>query len=186
MIRTFIAIKIDSILEKDFWQLQQELKKKLTAGRPKWVEPQNMHLTINFLGEIKEELIPLIEASLQTGLKEIKPFILSFCGLGVFPNLRKPRVLWSGINEGKDSVSKIYNFTQDSLSSIGFSQTNKCYHPHLTLARFREPVPFADISSVVKETSFSSSMITVKGITLFQSILRRQGSQYIPLKEILF
>jgi len=102
MIRLFIALELSKNQKKEVGGFQETAKKHLSNVR--WVKPDNIHLTLKFLGETSEERVEAIKGAIDNASAGFKPFLTRFAGSGVFPSEQKARVLWIGINEGKDRV----------------------------------------------------------------------------------
>ena len=105
-IRTFIAIRLTDELRENLRTFANKFKK--VPGNIKWVDPQNMHLTLHFLGDVKAELIPKIMTACQVAVREVPPFKIDFVGSGVFPNFKQPKVIWAGIKDSEKILNKFH------------------------------------------------------------------------------
>jgi len=145
----------------------------------KWVEADNLHITLRFLGEVDEGRIPDISSAAEDAAKYQKQFKVILGRLGAFPNPRKARVFWWGLEKGAEESATLFTNLERGLVAMGFNPERKRYHPHITLARLRNPTQLPiDSFSVVKDLSF-----TTDGFTLFQSTLTPQGPIYKIVKE---
>ena len=131
--RLFIAISLNSQLQQELTELQDKFKH---LSNVRWVKSQNIHLTLNFLGEVNEGKIPLIKEAMQRAVPGTSPFLISFGGLGVFPNLKAPRVIWLGLKP-EEEVVFLQQRLEKELSRIGFIAEKRKFHPHLTLGRVK-------------------------------------------------
>ncbi|MCM8766279.1 MAG: RNA 2',3'-cyclic phosphodiesterase [Candidatus Omnitrophica bacterium] len=181
--RTFIAVEISEEVRKEIVQIQEELKK--TEADVKWVESKNMHLTLKFLGEVEAEKIELIKENLRRITQEIKSFEIAFQGLGVFPNLEFPRVVWVGIEKGKEEMVKLAMKIDDELQKLGFPKERRPFSCHLTLGRVRSSKNRDKLKRAIKEReNFKiKSIMDLKECILFRSQLTPAGPIYTALAQ---
>lgn len=173
--RTFIALEIpDNVKEKIFLSLNEERKKWRGV---KWVEKENLHITLKFLGEVKEEKIPLISKVLDEVSERFKSFRLSLNVLGAFPTLKNPRIFWIGISP-EEKVKEIFEFIEKKLKKLGFEKEKREFHPHITVARVKKRGNF-NIGEKKLGDGFE-----IKEVILFKSELRPEGPLYTPLKRV--
>ena len=178
MIRTFLAIRPDDTVLERVAEMQTKLG---DAGADvRWVSRDSMHLTIHFLGDVRESELPEIERGLSEGLANLAPFDLECRGLGVFPNQKRPRVVWVGLaGEGLDRLA---GSVETVLSPLGFPPEERDFTPHITIGRLRSARGTENLVRALKanaESSFGTSRID--SMTLFKSQLRADGSVYTPL-----
>ncbi|MBS7658158.1 MAG: RNA 2',3'-cyclic phosphodiesterase [Candidatus Bathyarchaeia archaeon] len=181
-IRCFIAIDVDqkNVIEKilSIQKVLEESKVDL-----KLVEPQNIHLTLKFLGEINEEKVKkVIEA-----IKDIqfKPFKIILKGLGVFPTINYPRVLWVGVTNGFKEISLIFLKLEDKLAKLGFPKEERGFSPHLTIARVKSGKEKTELIKVLEKFKNEEiGEVPVESIKLKRSILTSKGPIYSTLFEI--
>lgn len=179
-IRTFIAIELNKEAHAELASLQAVLKK--SDADVKWVDPQIIHLTLKFLGDIDDKKIKDVQKLLSDVAKNSKPFVLSLKELGAFPKLDYPRVIWVGVDEGKDEASRLAKELEDKLEKIGIPKEDREFHPHITLGRVKSPKNKDRLKSIIETTKFEpSSKIDVDCLTLFKSQLTPQGPIYTPL-----
>ncbi|MBN2603679.1 MAG: RNA 2',3'-cyclic phosphodiesterase [Candidatus Thermoplasmatota archaeon] len=178
--RGFIAIDIEpfSIL-KNF---QQDIKK--TGANVKLVEPENVHITLKFIGDTPEEQIDEICEIISSTVAEIKPFEIRLKGAGVFPNESYLKVIWVGMSP-VDTISTISKILDEKLASLGFEKEKKNFSPHLTIGRVRSAQNKDELIKVIekyKEITFKT--FQVSSIKLKKSQLTPKGPIYSNLKEI--
>lgn len=180
--RTFIAIDLDKKIKESLSSLIEKLREKNQSIR--WVKREGMHLTLKFLGEIKEEKRPLIENVLEKVISNTQPFSLKIKGTSYFPLGRKnPRVLWTGV-EAEETLTSLQQRLESELEKIGFPREKREFHPHLTLGRVKAPSYIQETLRELeryKESIFGE--MTVNKITLFQSTLKPSGAEYKVLSE---
>ena len=175
--RAFVAVEIsDQHVLSSISKFQSELKIK---AKP--VEPQNLHFTLQFLGEISEENCQKIKGALKT--IEFSSFHVNFQGIGAFPKIKYPRVIWIGTDDfGGKALMNLANKVETVLSPLGFSSDKK-FKSHITIFRIKNKIE--DISKELekcKEFEFGSQEISK--IKLKQSVLTPQGPLYSDLEEI--
>lgn len=182
-IRTFIAIEIPDSLRHELSQLQQDLRE--SGADAKWVGPQNLHLTLKFLGDTPEEKIKDIKEVLCKIAGETGGCEVNFAGLGVFPKLDFPRVIWVGIEKGKENLIRLAGIIEERLSKLGFPEEKRTFSAHLTLGRVRSPKNKDRLKKIIEErTNFKAkNLMNVNKIILFRSQLTPQGPIYTKLTE---
>jgi 2'-5' RNA ligase len=143
-----------------------------------------MHLTLKFLGEIKEEKVPEIESILDRAVRNHQPFSLKIKGTGYFPLKKKiPRVLWTGV-EADETLFSLQQRLESELEKVGFPREKREFHPHLTLGRVKVPSSVQEtVHELEKHKELVFGEMTVNKITFFQSILKPSGAEYNALSE---
>lgn len=186
-IRSFIAIELPQNVKNELAQLRSELEK---TEHPfiKWVNPESIHLTLKFLGNIPFKQVAEIANAIEQAAKGILPFHLELSDLGVFPSTKQPRVLWVGIKGEIDNLLNLQRNIDSALAPLGFAEEKRSFTPHLTLARVREGATLADrknFGGLVLSTSFASSYpLSVETINLMRSQLTPQGAIYTRLVTV--
>ncbi len=183
MIRTFLAILPSAQTLEAVGSFQSELRE--TGGDVRWVEPASMHLTIQFLGDVRESEIAGIERSLAQSFREQPPIEIELRGSGAFPNLKKPRVLWIGLRSG--GLASLAERTEIALAPLGFPAEERDFSPHITLGRLRSPRGIEQLIALLREShdrAFGTSRI--EHAILYKSELRSTGSIYTPMAELPF
>jgi len=186
LIRTFVAVTLPEPLTILVSEVQQTLKAQ--GLRIAWVPPGNVHLTLKFLGDIEPADIDPIAAVMSECSQRIVPLTLSARGLGVFPDLRRPRVVWLGIT---GDVPQLIAFQQDldtRLVAIGkgrFKPEERPFKGHLTLGRIKVRLDSDILLKALRETGRVAHVFTVKAVHLIQSRLTPSGSIYMPLRSVM-
>jgi 2'-5' RNA ligase len=181
-LRCFIAIEIPDSIRGEIGNLIETLRKY--SVDVKWVDHNNIHLTLKFLGKTPEDLIPGINDSLQKVALSYEPLYIKICSTGLFPNKKYPRVIWVGI-EDSEVLERLQKDIDISMASLGFQREERAFHPHLTVGRVRSQKGMAEMIDELenfKEKDFG--IITVSMIKLMLSELRPTGAQYSCLREI--
>ena len=182
MIRAFIAIEIDPQPVRQISAMITDLKPRIAGIR--WVPQANFHLTLKFLGDIEENKIEPIAEALELVLRPFPRFTINAKDLGVFPDLKRPRVLWIGL-EGK-KLLELASKVETALDSLGFVPEKKGFKPHLTVGRWRQfdRASRKFLEELEKWQGHEFGESTVAEVILFQSELRREGAIYHRLRVV--
>ncbi len=174
--RLFIAVPLPDDARELLCGLQDKLRSEVK--RAAWVQRDAMHVTVRFLGETDEGLVPEIDEVLREGLAEHPPFEAILRGGGAFPNARRPKVFWVGLEDGH-RFSQLAHAANLSLSALGFPAVHKPFRPHATLCRLRGPW----LSGLPKELSGLGELgrFTIDRLVLYQSTLNPAGADHTPL-----
>jgi len=180
--RTFLAADIDNKVNekiKDFMDRCRQMDRSV-----KWGKTDTNHITIYFFGEVDEKNIKVLEGAVSDALKRITPFKASAARISAFPSMKGPRVFWIGIENSTHGLEKIYETIKTELpgKKIKVNIESKDYTPHLTIGRVKgrcDPETIRRLSAS-SEKEFGSFVIDK--ITLYQSILRKEGPVYSPVK----
>ncbi|NTU43068.1 MAG: RNA 2',3'-cyclic phosphodiesterase [Nitrospirales bacterium] len=177
--RCFIAIEISQPIRDALGEMMKGLK-AISRGI-KWVPAGNIHLTLKFLGEVKEELIPEIRKRLAEVCNSHSPAALAIRGAGAFPNLRSPQVIWVGCGDSPE-LKVLYEAIEEAMSGLGFEKERRKFSPHLTLGRVREQ---RGLEPVMKELQLLKDQdwgtVEVGAVALMQSVLKPSGAEYTPV-----
>lgn len=182
-IRTFIALDMPDDVLAVVKERQRALKK---AGIVmKWVRPESIHLTLQFLGDIDKELIGAIQAGMDRSAKDFSPFSLSVKGLGAFPNLKRPRVLWMGLSGQMDRLRGLKNRISEELILLGFPPEKRPFKGHLTIGRIKGDIDTVQLlHAMSSQTDSGSPVFRVDSVCLYKSQLTPRGAVYTKLAEV--
>lgn len=180
-IRSFIAFDIENaqVLER-VMQMQKILAE--TGADLKLVEPENIHITMRFLGNITQTMVDKVYEE----MKKVKftPFDVKIRGVGAFPNIHHPRVLWAGITQGAEQLRAIFSQLEPNLRRLGFAPDPKGFSPHLTIARVRSGRNKAQLAKRLEENlNFEFGVVRANCLRLKKSDLTPKGPIYSTLKE---
>lgn len=185
-VRSFIAILLPDELRLGLGKLQVRLK---TGNKPwiKWADPNGIHLTLKFLGNVPLDRISEISRAMTEAAREIPPFHLKTQGLGAFPNLKRVQVVWLGLGGELDKLGQLHKQIESGLSRLGFTPEARAFKAHLTLARLRReasPDERQGLGQLIAGTKFDESYtIKVDTISLMRSQLTREGARYSQLSS---
>ncbi len=181
-IRSFIAIPLRAEIIFRIGKTQKELR--TLSADVKWVNPQSIHLTLKFLGNIEEKKVEEITQGIQEGIKGFKPWPVMVKNMGAFPSLRNPRVVWIGIEDQVGQLVKLQNEIEKEMSKLGFEEEKRPFSAHLTLGRVRSPKGKDELAKyLLDERERDFGEIRVERVIFFKSELKPTGAVYTILKE---
>lgn len=149
----------------------------------KWVEEENFHLTLKFLGEVDPGRLGEVAGALRSAVREVPAFRFQATGTGAFPSPRRARVIWVGVGEGTSQLRHLAARVDAELARLGFPPEERPFTPHLTLGRVRSPRGLDELARLLEGARFPALEVTVDGIVLFQSVLGRAGPLYTALNR---
>lgn len=180
--RTFIAIPLPPEVRALLDEMQKTLRSFGT--NVKWTAIPSIHLTLKFLGEIEPASLPRLVESLGAATASERPFALRLHGLGGFPNLHSPRVIWCGLDGELPTLESLQKEVEMACVDAGFPPEERPFHPHLTLGRVRDKTNLQPLVDYIKIGSALEHTFAVKDFNVYQSILRPQGALYTVLEKI--
>ncbi|HCG76477.1 MAG: RNA 2',3'-cyclic phosphodiesterase [bacterium (Candidatus Ratteibacteria) CG_4_10_14_3_um_filter_41_18] len=182
--RVFISVEIPEGAKEKFTSINNLLRRNNLPL--KLVRIGNLHLTLKFLGEISEERLKEIIKSCQIIGQQFSPFSLSFKGIGIFPSIKEPRVIWAGVEEGAEGLKKINRLLEEELEKKDFPREEREFQGHLTIARVKRPMirneALKDLIRKFEDYQFCS--FPVSYFNVMESQLKKEGPIYTCLKEI--
>lgn len=175
--RMFVAIELD-----DSASALRASARQAQALPPtfKFVKPDQLHLTLVFLGDVASPLSDRIIAAMQQPIDDVPPFHMAFGGLGVFPPRGAPRVLWLGVSEGEREVIALQRTVARRMEALGIQPEDRPFHPHLTIGRWRQSRP-SDRPTLRSDAHTSTAGMSVDRVTLFESRLSSKGPTHVAL-----
>lgn len=185
-IRLFLALELSQEIHNRLSILINDLKEDSSASI-RWVNPENIHLTVKFLGDTPAQKLAAIQQAAAECCKSSRSFKMTVKGTGVFPSGRQPRVLWAGLEAGRELID-LYRSLDSGMVELDFRKENRPFSPHLTLARINEYSNVVGLDDTLqklfrnKDSEFGAVMI--RRVTLFQSTLTREGPIYSPLARL--
>ena len=186
-IRSFIAIELPPDVKKALTRVQDRLK-AADEKNVKWVEPENLHLTIQFLGNIETAAIGNITAAIEKAASGTRHFQLEVGGLGAFPNLHRVQTIWTGLAGDIDKLARLQKDIGANLTPLGFPPETRPFAPHLTLGRARDfirPEERASLGRLIESMPFNAKFkVDVTAVNLMKSQLTRQGPIYSKLATV--
>jgi 2'-5' RNA ligase len=184
-IRTFIAIEIPGDIISKLGDLQLGLKKY--GFKIRWVQSENIHLTLKFLGDVEETNFDEIAEALSKTADGYTEMSLKAKGIGVFPSIKRPRVLWVGLTGQLESLVKLQNTLDKNLKTLGFPEEKRPFKGHLTIGRIKGKIntkKFGD--ALLTFRGFETETFAVGRIILYKSELKPAGAVYTKLADASF
>ena len=182
MIRLFIALTISDDVKTKLGKIIQHLQSK--NSDVKWVTPNNLHLTIKFIGNCDQAQVSGIITQLEQAASVHSPVQSSFTGLGGFPSLEKPKVIWIDIEKNREQIISLAKDVDQSLTMIGFEKDSKLFKPHLTLGRVKKDIKSVGSMSFLKEIKRADIDTCFDSLELIHSTLTQRGPIYKTLHKI--
>lgn len=190
-LRAFIAVEVTEAVAERAGAIIERLRAG-GVGDVKWVQPRHFHLTLKFLGATRRSDLPALAEALRGVAGRAAPFSLALAGVGAFPSVRRPRVVWLGASAGGEALAGLASATEDACAMLGWTREEKPYHPHLTLGRTRErrggpssrhpASPEALTRALERESGAEAGETRVERIVLVRSDLQRGGPVYTVLE----
>jgi 2'-5' RNA ligase len=177
--RLFIAIPLPKPTDQYLADIIRSLRKP--GDGIKWVDPRNIHLTLRFLGDTDERLVPSICKEISDVASICRVAECTLGRVGAFPNLNRPRVIWIGLETNVDMLKNVASKLEQRVRAIGFAPEDKPFKPHLTLGRVREGTPLVSVDTEAASRFAPPEPVRVDRMILFQSTLTPQGPVYKPL-----
>lgn len=178
--RLFLAIDLPERVRSELGAMVTLFRKH--GADVKWSEPQHLHLTLRFLGEVDEEVLGRLSKSLASLAGATQPFQLRLATLGGFPDLQRPKILWVGAEQGKDDVQRLAGAVETAVQGLGFKPEPHPFSPHVTLGRVRGPRNLQSLIGEIKWMPFTSGYrFEVDHLALYKSTLRTDH----PIHEVI-
>jgi 2'-5' RNA ligase len=184
-VRAFIAVELPEEVKLFLKELSEELG---AFGREvRWTRPQGIHLTLKFLGNVRKDALDSICERASVAFSDMKPVRLGVHGLGAFPGLNKPRVIWAGLKDETGTAALLAEKIESLLEPLGFKREKRPFRPHLTLGRVKSRGINPDLkTAIVQKMDLSGPSFVADGAILFRSILKPSGAEYEALHRFDF
>jgi 2'-5' RNA ligase len=191
-VRAFVAIGLGEELKRELVAIQRRLGeaaiKRQIRWLVRWVAPQNIHLTLKFLGEVDAARIPELTTALHGATENIESFTLTVRDLGCFPSAKRPNVIWAGLNGQLPSLVEFARRVEDAFGALGFPREARPFSPHLTLGRIKRearPPERAAIGETVEQFAAKElGIIAARAVHLIRSDLKPDGPIYSTLSTV--
>ncbi len=187
VVRSFIAIHLPADVRAELTSLEDKLKARRHPF-VKWVDPEIMHLTLKFLGNVTVDSIPQIIEAMSSVAQAHYPFKLEVSGTGAFPNWQHPQVVWVGVGGESDKLNALHRDLESALSPMGFTPESRSFSAHLTLGRLRDRVTTDDrrrFAEFAQKISFEAChQFEVNAIRLMRSQLTPTGPIYSEMAAV--
>lgn len=180
-IRAFLAIDPPAVVLENIQAMQNRFKKSI-QGVIRWVRPEGIHLTLKFFGDISAHDAENISEVIAKRTTAVPPFALEIIGLGAFPDVTRPRVIWLGITGQLGSLLSLQKDLEEEFFILGFPKEDRPFRAHLTMGRVKVPKGIIGLAPAVEAGgNLTAGNFTVGEVTLFQSSLSPRGAIYTKL-----
>jgi RNA 2',3'-cyclic 3'-phosphodiesterase len=183
--RCFVAIELPGEIHERLAELQEQLNRFGRAVR--WTDPYQIHLTMKFLGEVPEQQVAEVCELATEIANDHAACQLKVAGTGCFPPGGAVRVIWAGLERLPQSLVDCHRACEKGFAGMGFKKENRAFRPHLTLGRVKDHSVSREVREVLEEwQDFVGGEFTAEGLTVFQSVLKREGPTYLQLAHAPF
>jgi 2'-5' RNA ligase len=176
--RIFCAVELPNSLREKLAQHIRRLRRAVPQVRASWSRPDNIHLTIKFLGEIHKSRVPNLSKAVELVAESFSAFPVIAERTGVFPTQGPPHVVWIGSTDVAGKLARLHNRVEDECAAAGFPKDKRRFHPHLTLARLRKPEGTGALAAAHIELGFEPVEFNLTKLSVIRSELRSEGSEY--------
>jgi len=184
-VRCFIAVDLSDEVRSALESVQERLRARARKADLRWGDPAGMHLTLQFLGEVSDALLAEVRSAVATAATSVSPLELACRGLGAFPGLTRPRVVWAGIRGAVGDLGRLAAACQRACEPLGFVPEKRPFRGHVTLARVRSPRGFGPLARAIESAADDDfGAWTAAEVVLYRSHLRRTGAVYEALDRV--
>lgn len=187
-IRCFIAIELDDELKRALAEIQRDLKSEPASKFVRWIAPDGIHLTLKFLGEVEATRVTQLLEAMQRASRGIAAFELDARGLGCFPDLARPNVVWVGVEGVVESAQQIAHRVEEECARLGFARDARGFTPHLTLGRVKKearPNERKQIGEMIRGMEANEiGRLNVSTLYLMKSDLQPSGAIYSVMGKV--
>lgn len=186
-VRAFIALELPPVTHEALADVQERLSQQAPRGSVRWVKPNNIHLTLKFLGQVPTAQIDTISLALQRAVADIRVFPFEVMSAGCFPDATRPRVIWVGVDEPSGALQSLQRAIESAIAPLGYPTESRAFQPHLTLGRTTrdvKPVDLHKLGDLVKAMRVGLlGHVHADEVVLFKSELTPGGSVYTALNR---
>ncbi|HSA31609.1 MAG TPA: RNA 2',3'-cyclic phosphodiesterase [Candidatus Omnitrophota bacterium] len=180
-IRCFLALTIPKEAQNGLAGIQKSLEDN--GAKARWVKPENIHITLRFLGDRSFKKVRAIAESLASFCPDTQSFKITSDRLDGFPDINNPKVVWAGISEGERSILALYHAVNEALARLGIPKEREAFIPHLTIARCKTIQESCSTSQAAKRFRFSPIQTMAASIAFYKSTLTSDGAMYELIQE---
>ncbi len=184
VIRTFIAVDLPENVKEAIGQVSEQLQDILSETSVRWVNPEKIHLTLKFLGDVSRENISIIQKILESEASKRQGMEIGIGGIGAFPKIRHPRVIWIGV-EAPSELFDLRRGIESGVARLGYNYDKYDFKPHLTLGRISRKASAQDVRRVGKALHDSAvgfiGVARISAVHLYRSDLQPEGAKYTQL-----
>jgi len=181
--RVFCAVPLPLDLRERLMAHVNHVRDSVPDARASWSRVDSVHLTLKFLGDLSPGKVEKLSEAASRSAKEFAPFQIVVEQTGAFPKQGQPRVLWIGINDFSGKLGDLHARLEDESANEGFARDDRPFHPHLTVARLRQPRHARTLVAAHKELVFDAAEIAVSELLVIRSELGNEGSKYTVISR---
>jgi 2'-5' RNA ligase len=181
--RVFIAIELPHNVRVRLAKHIDRLRSTIPEVRASWAREDSLHLTLKFLGDTSVANVETLSQVAQRAANTVAPFEIVIEGCGSFPPRGQPRVLWIGVDDTLGKLTELQQALEQECDANGFSRAPRPFHPHLTIARIRQPPGSRQLTAMHKEIGFNRETINVSELAVIRSELLSEGSRHTVLSR---
>ena len=181
--RVFCAIELPSLVREKISEHITRLRAAVPDSAASWVRPDNIHLTLKFVGESPSSQVKDLTQAAANTVAGFSPFEIMIGDTGSFPTHGTPRVLWIGVADHSSQLMQLQAKLDEECLRLGFVREERAFSPHLTIARLRKPQGARALATAHKEIGFDSNQMSVKELTVIRSELSSKGSNYTTISR---
>ncbi len=181
-LRLFIAVEIPAEVRKRLGEIEKELV--ASGADVKWVPEGNFHATLKFLGGVSSARVDAVTSAIEGAVQGVPGFEVCLAGVGAFPNLRRPNVVWVGMKSGADQMKVLAERVERAMEPLGFAPEKRPFSPHITLGRARTPKNAERLKELIERLrDEEAGAFRVEGVALMKSDLRPTGPVYTRIAD---
>lgn len=181
-VRTFICFQLPAFARQQLVAIQQRLRQ--SGAHVGWVKPENIHLTIKFLGSVPTGRLDGVSQSVRRAVDREAPFELELTELGFFPNNRDPKVIWTGPGRLPEPLQVLHRRVEEEMVAVGFAPDARPFSPHFTLGRVRSGRNILKLAAAVEAERFQPLRFSLTEMVVMGSKLHPGGALYTPISRI--
>jgi len=181
--RIFCAIELPASVRAVVLRHIADLKDAVPGARASWAREETLHLTLKFLGEIPTTSVPSFSSAVARAAAGVSPLSVHLNETGAFPRHGQPKVLWIGVDDGSRRLADLQSRLEAESEAAGYPKEQRPFHPHLTIARLRDPRVARALASAHKEMQFDPVVIPVSELVVIRSELSSAGSKYTAVSR---
>lgn len=183
-IRTFIGVKASQRVTSNVARVIDRLE---ATGAPyRWEEPGNLHVTLNFVGDVPDIEVPEFCSLIKSDVESFAPFDMSLHGVDAFPETEQPRIVWVGVDEGSEPLKELNRSIGDVIHHWGVNRERREYVPHMTIGRLNRGGRWNELFSkqMHRLRNHDGGFCRISEVTIFSSYLEKSGPTYTPMATI--
>lgn len=181
--RLFYAIELSTEVRARAVEHIARLREEMPNVRAGWERTEKLHITLKFFGDVEESRTHALSLAAELAASTIAPFTLTVADAGAFPPHGHPRVLWLGLRDSSDTLARLQQSLEHECAAAGFKREERPFHPHITIARLRQPAGARQLAQLHLELGFPAMEMTVNELVLMKSELGPGGSSYTALSH---